>query len=997
MFSISNKIPKLDEADEEKLAALRRKPEKEEDRAPAVVAGKGAGTTASKAGAGGSTIIPGSLFAPAIARATVPAAPSEVSPETIAGEELQPFTHEDMLALRTLTALMAIVSIAAFCIHTHAPAMVAFLYAWGALCGSYISFYMRNRKSKWLLGTTVLGILIVFASFVDEAFKQFYGAGNLLLPFVRILAGLQVLQLFDMKTRSDVCISALIGMALLGCVAGEADKDIAVGFLVLAYICLGTGLLYFYCLAQSQAKYASAGSRAPLPPKETIPEETPVKGKPRQFFSQRSSAVIPIFLLPFVTTVIFCSIPRTGSVLDHVMYGMLVFLHKMNNPHKFLETLPIFQEKLGRAPGAKSGLPPLIKESTDAKRSGGEKEGKNGDKKGDREGSAPNQNPNLPALVTAPTDQPEGTTGSAAKGEPQKQSQGTEEGIDETSLEVASSPKKGKPVDKETVLFTVKTTQPVYMRNRIFDTYNGQAWTNAINPKAITAYTTKEGNVGLAAFKYFEEAIDVKSKLLGIDCKQEVELRRTLGYVIPAAWIPYSINHQLDNISVDARGTLQTTNLLGAGTKYSVYSVIPTYDLKAMSKSAVVSQELAEATRQRLPQYLQLPERLPDELIEDTDRLIGTEKNWYQAAQKVIGYLRKNYKYSLDKPDSEAGTDPILAFVTTRKGTCGEYATTFAMMMRMAGIPTRIVGGYTVEPPKQSSSTAGHNGASVVRVKHRHAWAEVYIPDYGFVEFDPTPGGFLPQQTPKGLVQRSLEEKYRTAPKQPPPGTVSPPRATGQPAQNDPNRNPTSNNNVGSNAPQPAAGSSTGAPAKSPVANKSTTGNSSTTQTAASSPPPSVKVKIPLPTINWKPFLIIVAVWVTALILIRQVLALSKKKKAVMPAVQNLANLKKPTRLYLQVLADMDRLQVERSEGHTCEEVALQVNKAIAGNEVLLSDVKKELPGLVSQFMEIYAVERFGPGNGESTDGARLASISDKIHELVSRGLASTSTDKVPN
>jgi len=68
----------------------------------------------------------------------------------------------------------------------------------------------------------------------------------------------------------------------------------------------------------------------------------------------------------------------------------------------------------------------------------------------------------------------------------------------------------------------------------------------------------------------------------------------------------------------------------------------------------------------------------------------------------------------------------------TRTGFCEHYASSFAVMMRMAGIPTRIVTGYL---------GGWHNTTGdyvLVRQSDAHAWTEVWLAGRGWTRVDPT-------------------------------------------------------------------------------------------------------------------------------------------------------------------------------------------------------------------------------------------------------------------
>jgi hypothetical protein len=74
-----------------------------------------------------------------------------------------------------------------------------------------------------------------------------------------------------------------------------------------------------------------------------------------------------------------------------------------------------------------------------------------------------------------------------------------------------------------------------------------------------------------------------------------------------------------------------------------------------------------------------------------------------------------------------------------REGHCEFFASAFVALARSLGIPARLVAGYRVVERN------GFGGYAVVRAKHAHAWAEVYVPTASdparsaFEIVDPTP------------------------------------------------------------------------------------------------------------------------------------------------------------------------------------------------------------------------------------------------------------------
>jgi transglutaminase-like putative cysteine protease len=72
-----------------------------------------------------------------------------------------------------------------------------------------------------------------------------------------------------------------------------------------------------------------------------------------------------------------------------------------------------------------------------------------------------------------------------------------------------------------------------------------------------------------------------------------------------------------------------------------------------------------------------------------------------------------------------------------RTGYCEQFAAAMAVLVRTLEIPSRAVWGFT------PGSVENINGEQIVTVRDRnaHAWVEVWLEPYGWVQFDPTPRG----------------------------------------------------------------------------------------------------------------------------------------------------------------------------------------------------------------------------------------------------------------
>jgi protein-glutamine gamma-glutamyltransferase len=99
---------------------------------------------------------------------------------------------------------------------------------------------------------------------------------------------------------------------------------------------------------------------------------------------------------------------------------------------------------------------------------------------------------------------------------------------------------------------------------------------------------------------------------------------------------------------------------------------------------------------------------------------------------KVLNhYNQQPYVYTLSPPLYQA--NPIDQFLFEGKeGFCEHYATSFTQLMRIAGIPARLILGY------QGGEYNNLGDYFIIRQYDAHAWSEVWLDKLGWVRIDPT-------------------------------------------------------------------------------------------------------------------------------------------------------------------------------------------------------------------------------------------------------------------
>lgn len=104
-----------------------------------------------------------------------------------------------------------------------------------------------------------------------------------------------------------------------------------------------------------------------------------------------------------------------------------------------------------------------------------------------------------------------------------------------------------------------------------------------------------------------------------------------------------------------------------------------------------------------------------------------------QRVQAALSFFGSgNFSYTLSPPTlpEENRVDAFL--YGAQAGFCEHYANAFGFLMRAAGIPTRLVGGYL------GGETAAGSQTVTVRQAFAHVWNEVWLEGQGWIRVDPT-------------------------------------------------------------------------------------------------------------------------------------------------------------------------------------------------------------------------------------------------------------------
>jgi transglutaminase-like putative cysteine protease len=137
----------------------------------------------------------------------------------------------------------------------------------------------------------------------------------------------------------------------------------------------------------------------------------------------------------------------------------------------------------------------------------------------------------------------------------------------------------------------------------------------------------------------------------------------------------------------------------------------------------------------RMQRYTELPPLDPS-VTGLVGRLTTGARSPYERVLAVYDHLTdqaNGFIYSLSTSPGTSGDD-LANFLRLKRGYCEQYAGAMAVLVRAAGVPARVVLGYT-----PGDSNGGRT--RTITTDDAHAWVEVWFSGVGWVTFDPTPLG----------------------------------------------------------------------------------------------------------------------------------------------------------------------------------------------------------------------------------------------------------------
>jgi transglutaminase-like putative cysteine protease len=290
----------------------------------------------------------------------------------------------------------------------------------------------------------------------------------------------------------------------------------------------------------------------------------------------------------------------------------------------------------------------------------------------------------------------------------------------------------------------------LYWRGRVYDHFENGQWqtTNILGAN----YKPQDGN-----FKVF----DVENR---INANFTFNVIKEQSLIYSAAQ-PLSVNH-VGKIAYSTVPTQKTDDPLKVMDIIAIQSspylrAGETYQASALIANPIIP-DLREAGDEYpawvTNRYLQLPSNFSVRIQSLAFEITANSDNPYDKAVAITNYLRSEIKYKPSISFPPGTTDPLEYFLfDLKQGFCNYYASAETLMLRSIGIPARLAVGFA-----QGEANLD-NAFYTVRERDAHAWPEVYFPNYGWIEFEPT-GNQDPLERPKEQKESPPEISGQTNP-----------------------------------------------------------------------------------------------------------------------------------------------------------------------------------------------------------------------------------------
>ncbi|WP_339253760.1 DUF4129 domain-containing transglutaminase family protein [Sporosarcina sp. FSL W8-0480] len=315
----------------------------------------------------------------------------------------------------------------------------------------------------------------------------------------------------------------------------------------------------------------------------------------------------------------------------------------------------------------------------------------------------------------------------------------------------------------DTLVFTATVPRKQYWKIETKNTYTSKGWEQQVVENPPVTYVP--GAI-MQEVDYSEADNNLHA---------EISMREQLPYLV----YPYGtskVHAPTDVLLKKQKETGQLWAMMDGESydldTFSVDFTEQSYSLKAL-REVTMDNYNSDPEIPELSEYLQLPEQLPDRVRELAVEITDKQESIYEKAKSIERYFtRSGFSYDQQNVAIPRGNEDYVDqfLFDTKRGYCDNFSTSMVVMLRSVDIPARWVKGFAPGEGKANS-----NGKIEYKITNNeaHSWVEVYIPEFGWVPFEPTIGFSNPTDITYDLEtdisdpeMPNMEERERPEPKQ---------------------------------------------------------------------------------------------------------------------------------------------------------------------------------------------------------------------------------------
>lgn len=295
-------------------------------------------------------------------------------------------------------------------------------------------------------------------------------------------------------------------------------------------------------------------------------------------------------------------------------------------------------------------------------------------------------------------------------------------------------------------LFTVRASAAENWRLATLDTFDGATWTSS-------GHFTPSGSRVPEP-----DPADGGGRGARTTVTQRFTLRGLPGVWLPAADRPRSVTGVPVTVDPDS-GVVTAARTLRPGASYEVTSEARDYTADELAR-AMPAADAAGRAATRLPPAA-AGQRVPQmaRFQKLAQRATAGANTPFGQAAKLADYLRAHGKYDVKAPPGHTYRHLDFFLNVSHRGTSEQFGTSFAVLARTLGLPTRVVVGF--RPGRQAGGVWQVRGGDVL------VWPEVDFKGLGWVPFFPTPqrqsSSKRSSSVPQGQTQQKLEKQQKSA------------------------------------------------------------------------------------------------------------------------------------------------------------------------------------------------------------------------------------------